>query len=370
MLSGDEKIVIFFLGTGKGENMESSNKADLVAPCGMNCSICMAYLREKNKCPGCRLFNAKKPVSIARCKIKNCEAIQKSEVEFCFGCEDFPCKSLKHLDKRYRTKYNMSMLENLEYIKKYGIDKFLENEDARWTCSKCGGTICVHKGYCYSCKKIYWSLKNMAKIDLKKENKELYNPSIKEPSIVEVPKIKFLMIDGHGDPNTSKEYREAMEALFPVSYKTKFISKREKSKDYVVMPLEGLWWVRNMEDFNVEDKSNWKWTAMIRQPDFISKSIIKEAMKEVKEKKNPAALSKIRFESLNEGLSAQIMYIGPYSEEGPTVEKLHNFIHENGYEFDGSIPGQKHHEIYLSDMRRTKPERLKTIIRQPMRKNR
>jgi hypothetical protein len=206
----------------------------------------------------------------------------------------------------------------------------------------------------------------MAKIDLKKENKELYNPSKKEPSIVEVPEMKFLMIDGQGDPNTSKEYREAMETLFPVSYKTKFISKREKSQDYVVMPLEGLWWVHNMEDFSIEDKGNWKWTAMIRQPNFISKSIIKEAIKEVKEKKNPAALSKIRYETLEEGLSAQIMHIGPYSEEGPTVENLHNFIHEKGYEFDGSKPGEKHHEIYLSDMRRTKPERLKTIIRQPM----
>lgn len=206
----------------------------------------------------------------------------------------------------------------------------------------------------------------MAKIDLKKENKELYNPSKKEPSIVEVPQMNFLMIDGQGDPNTSKEYQDAMETLFPVSYKTKFISKKEKSQDYVVMPLEGLWWVENMEDFSIEDKSSWNWTAMIRQPDFITKSIINNAIEEVKEKKNPAALSKIRFESLLEGLSAQIMHIGPYSEEGPTVEKLHNFIHEKGYEFDGSVPGEKHHEIYLSDIRRTKPERLKTIIRQPM----
>jgi hypothetical protein len=206
----------------------------------------------------------------------------------------------------------------------------------------------------------------MPKIDLKKENKELYNPLKDHPSIVDVPEMKFLMIDGQGDPNTSKEYQDAMEALFPVSYKTKFISKKEKSQDYVVMPLEGLWWVDNMEDFSIEDKSSWKWTAMIRQPDFITKNMIEQAMEEVESKKNPDALSKMRFESLKEGLSAQIMYIGPYSEEGPTVEKLHNFIHENGYEFDGSKPGQKHHEIYLSDMRRTKPERLKTIIRQPM----
>lgn len=206
----------------------------------------------------------------------------------------------------------------------------------------------------------------MPKIDLKKENKELYNPSTKEVSMVDVPKMNFLMINGEGDPNTSQEYQDAMEALFPVSYKVKFISKKEKSQDYVVMPLEGLWWVDNMEEFNPLDKSNWKWTAMIRQPDFITKSMIKAAIEEVEKKKNPPALSKIRFESLHEGLSAQIMHIGPYSAEGPTVEKLHSFIGENGYQFDGSNLGEKHHEIYISDMRRTKPERLKTIIRQPM----
>lgn len=207
----------------------------------------------------------------------------------------------------------------------------------------------------------------MAKIDLKKENKELYNPSREEVSLVNVPEMNFLMIDGQGDPNTSKEYQDAMETLFPVSYKTKFISKKEKSQDYVVMPLEGLWWVDNMEDFTIEDKSGWKWTVMMRQPDFVTRSMINKAMDEVEKKKDPPALSKIRFESLNEGLCAQIMHIGPYSEEGSTVERLHNFIREKEYDFDGIRPGEKHHEIYLSDLRRTKPERLRTIIRQPMR---
>lgn len=207
----------------------------------------------------------------------------------------------------------------------------------------------------------------MAKIDLKKENKELYNPSREEVSLVNVPEMNFLMIDGQGDPNTSKEYQDAMETLFPVSYKTKFISKKEKSQDYVVMPLEGLWWVDNMEDFTIEDKSGWKWTVMMRQPDFVTRNMINKAMDEVEKKKDPPALSKIRFESLNEGLCAQIMHIGPYSEEWSTVERLHNFIREKEYDFDGIRPGEKHHEIYLSDLRRTKPERLRTIIRQPMR---
>ena len=122
-----------------------------IAPCGMNCSICMAYLRDKNRCPCCRLFNKNEPVSIAKCKIKNCVTFKRSKSKFCFQCEEFPCDKLKHLDKRYRTKYNMSMIENLGNIKKFGIRNFVKNEKIRWTCSKCGGTICVHRGYCYIC---------------------------------------------------------------------------------------------------------------------------------------------------------------------------------------------------------------------------
>jgi hypothetical protein len=206
----------------------------------------------------------------------------------------------------------------------------------------------------------------MAKLDLKKENKELYYPSKTEVFMVEVPEMNFLMLDGTGDPNTSKEYQDAMEALFPVSYKVKFMSKKEMSQDYVVMPLEGLWWVDNMENFSIEDKSSWNWTVMIRQPDFITKAMIENTIKEASEKKDLPALPKIRLEKFKEGSAAQILHIGPYAEEGPTVGKLHSFIHENGYKFDGSIPGQKHHEIYLSDMRRTKPEKLKTVLRQPL----
>lgn len=208
----------------------------------------------------------------------------------------------------------------------------------------------------------------MPKRDFRKENKELYNPSAKEVSIVDVPEMNFLMIDGEGDPNISQEYQASIEALFSVSFKVKFISEKENSQDYVVMPLEGLWWVENMEDFSIQDKSGWKWTAMIRQPDFITKDMIKRAIEEVEKKKSLPALSRIRFESLHEGLSAQIMHIGPYYEEGPTIEKLHNFIEENGYEFDGSVPGEKHHEIYMSNMRRTSPEKLKTIMRQPLKR--
>ncbi len=133
--------------------MKLLNEILLVAPCGMNCCICMAYLREKNKCPGCRGTDVGKPITRVKCKIKTCEILKKSKLEFCFECEKFPCDDLKHLDKRYRTKYNMSMIENLENIKKLGIGEFLRNEKIRWACTECGGTICVHKGNCYNCGK-------------------------------------------------------------------------------------------------------------------------------------------------------------------------------------------------------------------------
>ncbi|MBN2117149.1 MAG: DUF3795 domain-containing protein [Anaerolineales bacterium] len=138
--------------------MTSLTKISLIAPCGMDCGICMAYVRDKNKCPGCRARDRNEPVSVARCKIKNCATFKRSKSKFCFECETFPCGRLKHLDKRYRTKYNMSMIENLKTIKTIGIRKFLANEKVRWTCPDCGGTICVHRGYCYNCGKKYWDI--------------------------------------------------------------------------------------------------------------------------------------------------------------------------------------------------------------------
>ncbi len=204
----------------------------------------------------------------------------------------------------------------------------------------------------------------MKKIDFKKEMKEFYSSvSAKEFSIVEVPSLNFLMIDGKGYPGTSQEYQDAMQTLYPLSYTLKFMIKKT-GKDYVVMPLEGLWWAENMKVFTeafMEKKDEWLWTSMIMQPNFITQELVDQAIEDVRKKKDPPALSKVRFEVYTEGLSTQILYFGPYNEEGPTIERMHNFIEEKGYELRG-----KHHEIYLSDPRRTKPERLKTIIRQPI----
>ena len=203
----------------------------------------------------------------------------------------------------------------------------------------------------------------MSKIDFKKDWKHLYAPTAKEVVEVDVPDLKYLMIDGRGDPNDSIEFSEAVETLFAVSYAVKFaVKKGVLALDYGVMPLEGLWWADDMAQFSVEAKSDWKWTLMILQPDFVTEGILDTCHLQVKEKKNPAAISKTRFETLSEGRCAQILHIGPFSEEGPAVEKVHQYVDARGERVG------KHHEIYLSDIRRADPSRWRTVIRQPMKK--
>lgn len=202
----------------------------------------------------------------------------------------------------------------------------------------------------------------MEKIDCKKQFKHLYGPSTKEIVCVDVPAMNFLMVDGEGDPNTSQSFSDAIEALYPVSYTLKFMVKKGPLViDYGVMPLEAVWWSDDMTEFSTGNKDAWKWTLMIMQPEFITREMVKEAMVEVAKKKKPVSLSLVRFDAFREGKAAQTLYIGPFSEEGPTIEKVHLFIAENGSQRVG-----KHHEIYLSDPRRTAPEKWKTIVRQPM----
>ena len=206
----------------------------------------------------------------------------------------------------------------------------------------------------------------MKKIDLKKELKYLYAPSAKKVEIVDVPRFNFVMIDGKiepGDtPETSQEYQEAIGALYGASYTLKFMSKSREINpiDYVVMALEGLWWTDSGE-FDFQKKEAWKWTMMIMQPEHITEEMYQEALRQLEEKKETPALSKIRFESFHEGLCMQIMHIGPYAEEPRTIERMRAYAQENGYNLCG-----KHHEIYLGDPRRAKPERLRTILRHPV----
>ncbi|NMM28060.1 MAG: hypothetical protein HHJ12_12420 [Glaciimonas sp.] len=201
----------------------------------------------------------------------------------------------------------------------------------------------------------------MEKVDLKKELKHLYRPSAKEVVQVDVPTMNYLMVDGEGDPNSSQAYSDAVEVLFMASYAVKFMVKKGASAiDYGVMPLEGLWWADDMSKFTTSDKSNWKWTMMIAQPFFVTREIIERAIADVEKKKNPTAISKLRLEAFSEGRCAQILHVGPFSEEGPTIEKVHQFIDSR------SRRTGKHHEIYLSDIRKAAPSKWKTIIRQPM----
>jgi hypothetical protein len=203
----------------------------------------------------------------------------------------------------------------------------------------------------------------MEKLDLKKEWKHLYRPLAGTLTAVDVPPLRYLMVDGEGDPNREPAFAQAVEALYSLSYTLKFSLKKSPTPvDYGVMPLEGLWWADDPKVFFETDKSTWKWTAMILQPDFISNAQVEAAFAEVRRKKNPAALDLVRLETLEEGPSAQTLYLGPFSEEAPTIQRMHDFIHASGKDLYG-----KHHEIYLSDPRRTAPEKLKTILRQPMR---
>ncbi|MEK6804714.1 MAG: GyrI-like domain-containing protein [Nitrospirota bacterium] len=201
----------------------------------------------------------------------------------------------------------------------------------------------------------------MGKVDLKKELKHLYQASVKAVVQVDAPTMTFLMIDGEGDPNPSQAYTDAVAALFAVSYAVKFMVKKGRTAvDYGVMPLEGLWWVDDMSTFTTKNKADWKWTMMIMQPSFVSHTLIESAIADVKKKKDLPALSKLRLETFSEGTCAQILHIGPFSAEGPTIKKLHQFTDSRGRRTG------KHHEIYLSDIRKADPSKWKTIIRQPM----
>lgn len=200
-----------------------------------------------------------------------------------------------------------------------------------------------------------------AKVDLKKAL-DSYRARQGEFRVLEVPPLPYLMVDGHGDPNTAQEYADALATLYPVAYKLKFASKNA-GRDYVVPPLEALWWAEDMDTFTrARDKSRWDWTAMIMTPDWITEQTFDDAVSTVGAKDRPASLGKVRLEMLTEGTCVQTLHIGSYDDEGPVLEELHKrFIPANGLRMTG-----KHHEIYLSDPRRAEPAKLRTILRQPV----
>jgi hypothetical protein len=201
-----------------------------------------------------------------------------------------------------------------------------------------------------------------AKVDFKKTLKQLYNPKQSNFHLVEVPPLNFLMIDGKGDPNQSKDYQNAIDALYTLSYGLKFALKTQ-GYDHIVPPLEGLWWMEKMEEFNLTNKEQWEWTMMIMQPDWINEEWVEKVRKNAMMKKDNPLIAQVRFESYTEGLSVQFLYTGAYENEAPRIAEMHKYILTNEYQMNG-----KHHEIYLGDPRKTSPERLKTILRQPIKK--
>lgn len=202
------------------------------------------------------------------------------------------------------------------------------------------------------------------KLDFKKSMKDLYVPSARKGfHVVDVPTMRFLMIDGAGDPNTAPEYAEAVETLYSVAYAIKFASKNNLGRDYVVPPLEGLWWADDMTTFLMRDKTAWKWNMMIMVPEWIGPKMIHAVIAKVAKKKAPRALGQLRVEVLEEGKAVQILHIGSYDDEGPVLERMHKeFIPSQGLVMTG-----KHHEIYISDPQKVAPEKLRTVLRQPVR---
>lgn len=200
------------------------------------------------------------------------------------------------------------------------------------------------------------------KADFKK-SLDSYRARHLEFRILDVPAHQYLMVDGHGDPNTASEYADAIGALYPIAYKIKFASKQELGRDYVVPPLEALWWASDMDAFTTgRDKSQWDWTAMIMVPEWITSDMFAVAVTHAAAKDRPASLDKVRFETLEEGRCVQTLHVGPYDDEAEVLAELHHeFIPAAGLQVTG-----KHHEIYLSDARRVEAARLRTILRQPV----
>ncbi len=202
-----------------------------------------------------------------------------------------------------------------------------------------------------------------AKFEFKKAYPELYAPGAGDFVLVEVPALQYLAIDGHGDPNTSREYQEALECLYPTAYTVKFASKKDLGRDFTVGPLEGLWRAADMDAFIRGDKNSWEWTMLVAQPPWITRDLVDAALGAVAKKKDPPGLDRVRLMTLEEGTSAQILYIGAYDAEGPVLERLHHqWMPAHALTFNGD-----HHEIYLSDPRRTAVHKLRTVLRQPVR---
>lgn len=201
----------------------------------------------------------------------------------------------------------------------------------------------------------------METYDVKKEHRALYAPRAGEIAIVDVPEFTYLMVDGHGNPNTADAYRHAVEALYTVSYGVRFAAKHELARVHVVAPLEGLWWADDLSAFSARAKDDWRWTMMIHQPEWVTAEMVAAATQAARRKKELPGLERLRFGRFAEGLSAQTLHVGSYEDEAPVIARMHEFATAQGHALRG-----KHHEVYLSDPRKVDATKLKTVLRQPV----
>ena len=202
----------------------------------------------------------------------------------------------------------------------------------------------------------------MTRYDIKRELKQCYAPRNRDWALVDVPAQWFIAVDGSGDPNTSADYTRAVEALYTVAFTIKFASKRTLDRDFVVGPLEGLWWSDRPEVFTARDKDAWQWRMLISQPDWITEDFIDDAKQTALAKKGLPTIADVRYEPMHEGLCAQVLHIGPYDDEGPILAELHGeYLAANNLRMTGH-----HHEVYLGDPRRSAPAKLRTVLRQPV----
>jgi hypothetical protein len=203
-------------------------------------------------------------------------------------------------------------------------------------------------------------VQSITKVDLAKGLGHLYRPAARGIEVIDVPTMQFLMINGEGDPNTGAAFGQAVSALYSTSYTLKFMVRDSAALDYRVMPLEGLWWSPDGTAFSANRRADWRWTAMIMQPEQVTPELFAEALVRAGRKKGLSALPDLRLETFREGTAVQVLHRGPFANEAPVIVELHEFLAAQGHHLKG-----KHHEIYLNDFTRTAPEKLRTILRQP-----
>ncbi|GAB3435226.1 GyrI-like domain-containing protein [Actinophytocola sediminis] len=203
---------------------------------------------------------------------------------------------------------------------------------------------------------------NTAKYDVKRALKDLYAPKNTTWALLDVPELSYLAIDGHGDPNTAPAYPAAVQALYSVAYTLKFASRRDTGRDFVVGPLEGLWWAEDPTVFTTRAKESWNWTMLLHQPAWLTADQVRAAREAALAKKGLPAIAELRTLTITEGRCAQVLHVGSYDDEGPVLATLHDeYLPANGLREAG-----QHHEVYLGDPRRTAPAKLRTVLRQPV----